>query len=60
MRVHWVKVKGHSAHEGNGAADLCATWAINGGWSNIQPITTVMQAIKEVSQPYTQVLTEIT
>jgi hypothetical protein len=47
MRVHWVKVKGHSAHEGNDAADLCATWAINGGWSNIQPIMTVMQAIKD-------------
>eukprot|EP01047_Picozoa_sp_COSAG01_P058411 COSAG01_NODE_6881_length_3454_cov_10.233979_2_plen_156_part_00 len=47
MRVHWVKVKGHSAHEGNDAADLCATWAINGGWSNIQPITAVMEAIKD-------------
>ena len=36
IRVHWVKVRGHSNHQGNDAADKAATWGQNGGSRNVE------------------------
>jgi hypothetical protein len=41
--IHLVKVKGHSEHEGNEAADTCATWAQNGGANGEQNIARAME-----------------
>ena len=35
IRVHWVKVRGHSNEHGNDAADKAATWGQNGGRQRI-------------------------
>ena len=46
-RIKWVKVKGHSEHEGNDSADTCATWAQNGGSKGEQNIENMMGYIRE-------------
>ena len=45
--MHWVKVKGHSGHEGNNAADDRATWAQNGGSSNESNISNIMAYLRQ-------------
>ena len=40
--TRWVKVKGHSGHEGNNAADDVATWGQNGGSKNVENMTECM------------------
>ena len=45
--VKWVKVKGHSEHEGNDKADECATWAQNGGAKNERDINSIMAYLRE-------------
>ena len=44
--IHLVKVKGHSEHEGNEAADTCATWAQNGGANGEQNIARAMEHLR--------------
>lgn len=43
----WVKVKGHSGHEGNNAADDRATRAQNGGSKNESNISSVMAYLRQ-------------
>ena len=45
--LRWVKVKGHSDHEGNDAADTRANWAQNGGAKNESNISNVMAYIRQ-------------
>ena len=45
--VQWVKVKGHSDHEGNDAADTRANWAQNGGAKNETDINNLMAYIRQ-------------
>ena len=45
--VRWVKVKGHSGHEGNDAADTRANWAQNGGSKGESTINNVMAYIRQ-------------
>ena len=45
--TRWVKVKGHSGHEGNDAADDRATWAQNGGSKNEADISSVMAYLRQ-------------
>ena len=45
--VRWVKVKGHSDHEGNDAADTRANWAQNGGAHNESNINDLMAYIRQ-------------
>ena len=44
--IHWVKVKGHSEHAGNDAADRRATWAQNGGAKGEQNIARAMEHLR--------------
>ena len=46
-RTKWVKVKGHSEHEGNDRADDCATWGQNGGAKGEQDMESMMGYIRE-------------
>ena len=45
--VRWVKVKGHSGHEGNDVADARATWAQNGGSQNESDINSGMAYLRQ-------------
>jgi ribonuclease HI len=45
--TRWVKVKGHSEHEGNDAADQRATWAQNGGSKNESDINSIMAYLRQ-------------
>ena len=45
--TRWVKVKGHSGHDGNNAADDRATWAQNGGSKNESNINNVMAYLRQ-------------
>ena len=45
--TRWVKVKGHSGHDGNNAADDRATWAQNGGSKNEANINNVMAYLRQ-------------
>ena len=45
--IRWVKVKGHSDHEGNDAADQRANWAQNGGARNESDINNLMAYIRQ-------------
>ena len=45
--TRWVKVKGHSEHEGNDAADKRATWAQNGGAKNESNINDIMAYLRQ-------------
>ena len=45
--TRWVKVKGHSGHEGNNAADDRATWAQNGGAKNESNISNIMAYLRQ-------------
>ena len=45
--TRWVKVKGHSEHEGNDAADERATWAQNGGAKNESNINDIMAYLRQ-------------
>ena len=45
--VRWVKVKGHSDHEGNEAADTRATWAQNGGAKGESNISNLMAYLRQ-------------
>ena len=47
VAMRWVKVKGHSGHEGNNAADDRATWAQNGGSQNESNINNVMAYLRQ-------------
>ena len=47
VEMRWVKVKGHSGHEGNNAADDRATWAQNGGSQNESNINNVMAYLRQ-------------
>ena len=49
--VRWVKVKGHSEEEGNDAADQAANWAQNGGSKGEQDIETIMDYLRDGTQP---------
>ena len=45
--VRWVKVKGHSDHEGNDAADTRANWAQNGGAKGESNISNLMAYLRQ-------------
>ena len=45
--IHWVKVKGHSGHDGNDAADTRAGWAQNGGTKDESNINNIMAYIRQ-------------
>ena len=45
--VRWVKVKGHSDHEGNDAADTWANWAQNGGTRGESNISNLMAYLRQ-------------
>ena len=45
--TRWIKVKGHSEHEGNDAADERATWAQNGGAKNESNINGIMAYLRQ-------------
>ena len=49
--VRWVKVKGHSEEEGNDAADEAANWAQNGGSKGEQDIETIIDYLRDGTQP---------
>lgn len=38
IKLHWVKVRGHSNQQGNDNADKAATWGQNGG-TNMEDMT---------------------
>ena len=46
-RTKWVKVKGHSEHEGNDRADDCATWGQSGGAKGEQDMESMMSYLRE-------------
>ena len=50
IRVHWVKVRGHSDHKGNDAADKAATWGQNGGSKNVENMMECMEWLKELTR----------
>ena len=43
IRVHWVKVRGHSDQHGNNKADDSATWGQNGGRKNVEDMERCME-----------------
>lgn len=43
IRIHWVKVRGHSNQEGNDKADKAATWGQNGGGKNVENMVECME-----------------
>ena len=45
--VRWVKVKGHSDHEGNDAADTRANWAQSGGSKGESNISNLMAYLRQ-------------
>ena len=50
IRVHWVKVRGHSNQHGNDKADESATWGQNGGRKNVENMTECMAWLKASTQ----------
>eukprot|EP01043_Picozoa_sp_COSAG02_P073129 COSAG02_NODE_14085_length_1312_cov_6.287716_2_plen_54_part_00 len=47
VAFQWVKVKGHSGHEGNDKADDRATWGQNGGAQHESNINNLMAYIRQ-------------
>ena len=47
IRIHWVKVRGHSNEEGNDKADKAATWGQNGGSKNVEDMQECMAWLEE-------------
>ena len=43
IRIHWVKVRGHSDQHGNDKADEAATWGQNGGGRNVENMRECME-----------------
>ena len=43
IRIHWVKVRGHSNQDGNDKADKAATWGQNGGSKNVENMVECME-----------------
>ncbi len=43
IRIHWVKVRGHSNQEGNDKADKAATWGQRGGRKNVENMVECME-----------------
>ena len=47
IRVHWVKVRGHSNQHGNDKADKSAGWGQNGGRKNVENMAECMEWLEE-------------
>ena len=43
IKIHWVKVRGHSGNTGNDSADKAATWGQNGGSKNVENLRECME-----------------